>query len=59
MRRDWLQQLRLMCQELCKTCANLANLARRSVILFYFILLQMGKLLYSVDGQCEQLLYVM
>jgi len=42
MRRDWLQQLRLVCsimlmrlQELCKTCASLVG---RSVISFYFIL---------------------
>ena len=56
-RRDWLQQLRLVCsimlmrlQELCKTCANLVECF---VILFYFILfyfiylLQMGERLLA------------
>ena len=48
-RRDWLQQLRLMCsimlmrlQDLCTTSANLVGFL---LIYLYFILAQSGKIL--------------
>ena len=55
-RRDWLQQLRLMCsimlmrlQELCKTCASLVEdlctSCRAPVIISYFVLRKVSNIL--------------
>ena len=67
MRRDWLQQLRLMCsimlmrlQELCKNCETfyyfifiLAQSGKILVQEFYFILLQMGEPLNEWSQVCK------